>query len=429
MKTLKTLINKMMSLRGSRATVAISEIASPAVRNDKNNAIKRWRLGLVVVMAMLLVGCNPPKVTVTSPTEGQVVADVMVDVLGTVTDAQGQQDIVAVIVNETTAVINGQQFSVENLPLLNEGENTIQVQAKDKSNNVTTVTVTVIRQLDAPTISITSPTDGTWVGQGQVTVTGNVTDATSVTVNGQSASINGNTFSATINVIAGQNTITAVASNGGQTAQASIQLFYDNTPPTVFVVSDDGDLTHSSDTLHFAWTTSTDGESGIDHYEYAIGTSEGGTSVRDFTTIANPEAGELTATGLALFHNLTYYVTVRAVNGASLMTDRYSDGIQTNLNIPTLLSFIPDDLARFEIGEDLMLEAEGQDADGDALQYQFKIDDDIVSAYSSDSTASLELDPSYFGRRTLSVTVRDSFGSESQPTAHEVFIFRKPIEG
>lgn len=73
------------------------------------------------------------------------------------------------------------------------------------------------------------------------------------------------------------------------------------------------------------WNESTDSESGIKKYWYAIGTTAGATNVLGWTD--NGVATSVTRTGLSLTAGTTYYFTVKAENGVSLQgTTANSDG-------------------------------------------------------------------------------------------------------
>jgi|GEM_PF-1276320 len=89
----------------------------------------------------------------------------------------------------------------------------------------------------------------------------------------------------------------------------------DTTPPTTPVVSDGGDSTTNLTQLHATWTSS-DAESGVAEYQYAIGTSAGGTDVVDWTSAGT--ATSVTRTGLNLGVGSTYYFSVKAKNGEGL---------------------------------------------------------------------------------------------------------------
>ncbi len=100
----------------------------------------------------------------------------------------------------------------------------------------------------------------------------------------------------------------------------------DLTPPTTPVVTDDGAYTLNTDRLSFSWSSS-DPESGIAGYRYAIGTSPGAADVVGWT-----DAGlstSVTRTGLSLSYGQVYYASVIATNGQGLDSAvETSDGIR-----------------------------------------------------------------------------------------------------
>jgi beta propeller repeat protein len=115
----------------------------------------------------------------------------------------------------------------------------------------------------------------------------------------------------------------------------------DQTPPTTVVtVSDDGFFTYSSSSLHAAWSTSSDTETGIHHYFYRILVDDPDDAL---DCAANPPAGcpqaydagngsttqtEISLSGLNLTHGLKYYFEVTPVNGFFIEGARsFSDGI------------------------------------------------------------------------------------------------------
>ena len=97
-------------------------------------------------------------------------------------------------------------------------------------------------------------------------------------------------------------------------------------PPTKPSVLDSGRYTTNPNSLSFSWTASSDPESGILLYEYAIGTASDPTSVRSWS---NAGTGlDFTAKGLSLSTGETYYVSVRAKNGVQAVSETgVSDGI------------------------------------------------------------------------------------------------------
>jgi hypothetical protein len=115
--------------------------------------------------------------------------------------------------------------------------------------------------------------------------------------------------------------------NGGNVA-----FGIDKSVPSTPVVTDDGDYTSSMSQLHATWSSSDD-QSGIAEYQYAIGTTEGGTDVVGWTSAGT--ATSVTKTGLSLVNGEKYYFAVRAKNWAELWSSvGNSNGITVNINVP-----------------------------------------------------------------------------------------------
>jgi hypothetical protein len=109
----------------------------------------------------------------------------------------------------------------------------------------------------------------------------------------------------------------------------------DSTPPSQPLTVRDGvgaDISTTSSTTQLSanWDASTDNESGISGYQYAIGTSAGGTQTVNWTSLGNVTT--VTKTSLSLTVGQTYYFSVKAVNGVGLT------GSATNSNGQTVIS-------------------------------------------------------------------------------------------
>jgi hypothetical protein len=99
----------------------------------------------------------------------------------------------------------------------------------------------------------------------------------------------------------------------------------DPSAPATPTVTDDGDYITSTSQLHATWTSS-DLESGVAEYQYAIGTTAGGTDLVGWTSTGT--TGGVTHTGLNLAAGTTYYFAVKAKNGSGAWSDvGFSDGI------------------------------------------------------------------------------------------------------
>jgi hypothetical protein len=87
----------------------------------------------------------------------------------------------------------------------------------------------------------------------------------------------------------------------------------------------DIDWDNSTATLIATWSDFEDALSGIEKYEYAIGTTSGGTDVVDWTD--NSTDTTVTRTDLTLTNGTTYYISVRSTDNVGNVRCRSSDGI------------------------------------------------------------------------------------------------------
>ena len=118
--------------------------------------------------------------------------------------------------------------------------------AVDQVGNVGTSAEVVVPVADItpPTVQIGAPANGAVLGSGSVTVSGTATDNIGVVdvniTNGgsTSASVSGNSFTATLTLAEGAHTITATASDAaGNSASQSVDVVIDLTAPTVDILS------------------------------------------------------------------------------------------------------------------------------------------------------------------------------------------------
>jgi hypothetical protein len=101
----------------------------------------------------------------------------------------------------------------------------------------------------APTLAITQPAEGLLTQSASVNVTGTFSDesATTVAVNGVAATISGNTYSASVPLAEGANTLRAVATDSaGNSSQATRTVTRDSTPPTLSIQQPAAGLTTSA---------------------------------------------------------------------------------------------------------------------------------------------------------------------------------------
>jgi hypothetical protein len=108
-------------------------------------------------------------------------------------------------------------------------------------------------------------------------------------------------------------------------SRSSDGIMIDITPPSTPVVIDEGKETTESTTLSATFSSSDD-ESGIIEYQYAIGTSPNLRDILDWTS--SQDKTQIEATELLLESGEIYYISVKARNGAGLWSEvGTSDGI------------------------------------------------------------------------------------------------------
>lgn len=106
----------------------------------------------------------------------------------------------------------------------------------------------------------------------------------------------------------------------------------DSTPSGAPSVADDGNYTASTTQIHGSWVA-VDTDSGIFSYECCIGTAPGLADIAGWLNVGS--ATQATRTGLTLVDRQTYYVTVRAINGAGITgPNGSSDGITVDATAP-----------------------------------------------------------------------------------------------
>jgi protocatechuate 3,4-dioxygenase beta subunit len=148
----------------------------------------------------------------------------------------------------------------------------------------------------------------------------------------------------------------------------------DDTPPTTPVVTDQGATTTTTGLLHASWSSG-DPESGIAEYQYAIGTTSGGTDITDWTSVGSDT--QETKTGLSLNVGTTYYFGVKAKNDAGLWSAvGVSDGIAviwTPDTTPPTTPVVTDEGATTTSTSQLYASWSSGDPESGIAEYQYAI--------------------------------------------------------
>lgn len=264
-----------------------------------------------------------PVLNITAPADNLVTAAQSVTVSGTVSDA----GTVTVTVNGNAVTLSGGAFSTS-VPL-SGGSNTIIIKATDNAGNATTATRTVVRATQGPSVTIVSPVSGFITNESSVLVTGTVSDSVAlvsgVTVNGAAAAVSSGTFSATVSLTEGANTITVVGTNSvGLTTTKTVSGTLDTVPPEIILTAPTAEQMVGTATFTVTGTVSDAHLFGVTVNGTAATVTDGAFSLEitlteganAITATASDAAGNTaTATGSVLLDTISPTLTVIAPAG------------------------------------------------------------------------------------------------------------------
>lgn len=198
-----------------------------------------------------LVDRKPPVVNISSsllPSNGGLINNSKPTV-----SAEFLDDGIGVSTNDTKLYVDGQDVSasaqitpnkVMYTPsaALPDGGHKIKLDVVDKAGNASEVNWSFTVHTQPPQIKITSHKPNQFVNKSPVAVSGTINDPRArIVVNGISAFVEKNSFSAKVNLVEGNNTITAVATDAfGNTGSDNVVIVVDTKPPLVDITSPTG---------------------------------------------------------------------------------------------------------------------------------------------------------------------------------------------
>ena len=264
--TSSTLTINGTNLTGGTATVTATSISLPV----SVSAGAATGAGTVTVttaggtasssFTVTAVAGPAPVLTLSMLADGSHTNQATLNVSGTATDPAG---IKSVTVNGTAVTVNP-DGTFSTALALTIGSNTITVVATDTNNLQTTQTRTVTYDPNAPVLTVVTPADNSVTAQASVAVSGSVNESSTVAISvndgsSQTATMNGFNYSANVNLAAGVNTITIVATDlAGNTSTVKRTVTYDSSsnPVVLAVTSPDRDITTSKSSLLLKGTVS-----------------------------------------------------------------------------------------------------------------------------------------------------------------------------
>jgi hypothetical protein len=146
--------------------------------------------------------------------------------------------------------------------VLNDGPNTVTVEAVDTLNYTTTNTRTITLDMTAPNLTITAPADNSTTATAMATVSGTVDETSTVAVtlggNTVNATMNGTNFTAYVTLVPGTNTIEATATDlaGNISNTLKRTIVYDNQSPDLAITTPPQDISTNQANLTIIGTAS-----------------------------------------------------------------------------------------------------------------------------------------------------------------------------
>ena len=176
------------------------------------------------------VDTTPPTITITSPAENSVTKETLIPVTGTFSD----ESLTTITVDGRIANAPGATSFSGWAYLTTEGTNRFSIVGLDAFGNRTEVIRTVILDTVPPTLNVTAPANYIFTRASQLEITGNFADATSLTVNGVTPTINGANFRMTVTLSEGLNKFPVVALDAaGNKNDTTLEITRDTLPPVI----------------------------------------------------------------------------------------------------------------------------------------------------------------------------------------------------
>lgn len=232
--------------------VATNKAGTATTVNDQTDSIGQY-------LRLRVKETTAPTIHADSPTNGQYFGTASPSMTFILIDGSNGSGVdissLKIVVDGTTytntssnvtvsTVTNG--YSVTCVPnTLSDGSHTVKVSVSDNDGNVaTSSSISFITDTIAPTLSVTNPaTNGTFVSNASLTVTGTASDSTSgvptikITLNGNdqgAVTVSNGTFSKGITLINGANTIVVTATDkAGRVTTITRTITLDSSSPVI----------------------------------------------------------------------------------------------------------------------------------------------------------------------------------------------------
>lgn len=232
--------------------VATNKAGTATTVNDQTASIGQY-------LRLRVKETTAPTITISSPTSGQYLGTASPSITFTLSDnanGSGVDISTLKIVIDSTTYTNTSSgvtvtstsggYNVTCVPsALTDGSHTVKVSVSDNDGNAaTSSSISFITDTIAPTLSVTNPaTNGTFVSNASLTVTGTTSDSTSgvptikITLNGNdqgSVTVSNGSFSKGVTLVNGANTIVVTATDkAGRVTTITRTITLDSSSPVV----------------------------------------------------------------------------------------------------------------------------------------------------------------------------------------------------
>lgn len=215
----------------SGASWSYDLVLADGVNNIKVTAQKVQSAVSAATVAVTL-DAVAPVLAVSALQNGSYTSSSVQNISGTVADLSA----VTVSVNGDVVALAGNAFSVP-VALVN-GSNVVTVVAVDAAGNATTNSRTLYFDATRPSIVVSEPVDNSFTSATMLKVSGSVDKVSAVTVAGVAATVQDNSWSATVNLLAGANTVEIVATDlYGNSSSVKRSITLDASNPNLSIVS------------------------------------------------------------------------------------------------------------------------------------------------------------------------------------------------
>ena len=203
-------------------------------------------LGNIVSKKLTVVlDTKAPFIVLIDPKEGESFISMTANVSG-----QGEDGLVITINNFVLDSVHYHDGLFQYALSLVRGENLITVKAVDPAGNVARLTRTVFLDDVVPMLSVSEPTDGTYLRAATITVVGSTDIDALVMINDETVDLDHGTFHHTLVGVEGENAIRIVTTDpSGNVATVTLTVWVDTIAPTLVVSSPskDGEIVSAAD--------------------------------------------------------------------------------------------------------------------------------------------------------------------------------------